>query len=58
MPPCQANACLKPLWKMFAEDVRKAAISAPAIICIGKAVLLRQVLDWQAMATGASPQQS
>jgi len=33
-------------------DVAKAEISPPAIICVGRAVLMRQVLDWQAMAAG------
>ena len=34
-------------------DVARAGMGAPAIICVGRAVLLRQVLDWQAMARGA-----
>ncbi len=37
------------------QDVEKAGLSAPAIICIGRAVLLRQALDWQALARGEAP---
>ncbi len=37
------------------QDVEKAGISAPAIICVGRAVLLRQALDWQALARGEPP---
>ncbi|GIT92200.1 uroporphyrin-III C-methyltransferase [Jannaschia pagri] len=33
-------------------DIAKAELTPPAIICIGQAVTLRQVLDWQAMARG------
>ncbi|MEO0665270.1 MAG: uroporphyrin-III methyltransferase, partial [Pseudomonadota bacterium] len=31
-----------------------AGLEPPSIICIGRGVLLRQVLDWQAMAQGRS----
>jgi len=37
------------------EDVAAAALQPPAIICIGRNVLMRQVLDWQAMLAGATP---
>ena len=37
------------------EDIAKAGLEPPAIICIGRAVAMRQVLDWQAMETGAAP---
>ena len=33
----------------------RSGVVAPAIICIGKAVLLRQALDWMGMAAGAAP---
>ena len=36
-------------------DAEKAALQPPAIICIGRGVLLRQALDWQAMAEGFAP---
>ena len=38
-----------------AEDAARAGIGAPAIICIGRGALLRQALDWPAMAGGAPP---
>ncbi len=37
------------------EDIEKAGLAPPAIICVGSAVLLRQVLDWQGMAEGILP---
>ena len=36
-------------------DIGDRQMKAPALICIGKAVLLRQALDWQAMAAGRQP---
>ncbi|MEL7115741.1 MAG: uroporphyrinogen-III C-methyltransferase [Pseudomonadota bacterium] len=36
-------------------DIAAADLAPPAIICIGQAVLLRQVLDWQAMMAGTPP---
>ena len=38
-----------------AADAETAGMAPPSIICVGHAVSLRQVLDWQAMAAGASP---
>ncbi len=37
------------------KDIAAAALEPPALICVGRAVLLRQVLDWQAMAAGEAP---
>ncbi|MHA6267633.1 uroporphyrinogen-III C-methyltransferase [Aliiroseovarius sp. CAU 1755] len=37
------------------EDAARDGIGAPAIICVGRAVLMRQALDWQAMAAGHAP---
>ncbi|MEO0487680.1 MAG: uroporphyrinogen-III C-methyltransferase [Pseudomonadota bacterium] len=37
------------------EDAEAAGLEPPAIICIGRGVLLRQALDWQAMAQGLAP---
>ncbi len=37
------------------EAARAAGARAPAIICVGRAVLLRRALDWQALAAGAPP---
>lgn len=38
-----------------AADVEAAGIEPPSIICVGRAVLMRQALDWQAIAAGAAP---
>lgn len=37
------------------HDLAEAGLEPPAIICVGASVLMRQVLDWQAMAAGAAP---
>ena len=37
------------------QDIDKHGMKPPSIICVGHAVALRQVLDWQAMAEGAAP---
>ena len=37
------------------EDIEAAGMEPPAIICVGQSVLMRQVLDWQAMAAGETP---
>lgn len=36
-------------------DIKMAGIAPPAIICVGRAVLMRQVLDWQGIAAGENP---
>ena len=38
-----------------AEDIAAATLEPPAIICVGRSVLMRQVLDWQALARGEPP---
>jgi uroporphyrin-III C-methyltransferase len=37
------------------DDINATGLEAPAIICIGRSVLMRQVLDWQGMAQGELP---
>ncbi len=37
------------------DDIAKAELEPPAIICVGKSVLMRQVLDWQGQANGDAP---
>ncbi|MDX8348782.1 uroporphyrinogen-III C-methyltransferase [Cognatiyoonia sp. IB215446] len=37
------------------NDIAHAGLEPPAIICVGQAVLMRQVLDWQSMAAGEMP---
>ena len=39
----------------LAQDIARAKLEPPAIICVGQAVQMRQVLDWQAMAAGEPP---
>jgi len=36
-------------------DLAASDLEPPAIICVGRSVLMRQVLDWQAMEAGAAP---
>lgn len=36
-------------------DLKSAGMAPPAIICIGKSVLMRQALDWQNMVLGDAP---
>jgi len=38
-----------------AKDIKVAQLEPPAIICIGKSVLMRQVLDWQGQSNGENP---
>ena len=40
---------------MAEADIARLGMEPPAIICIGKAVQMRDVLDWQAMAEGQPP---
>lgn len=37
------------------DDIAAGNFEPPAIICIGRSVLMRQVLDWQGMAQGGAP---
>ena len=37
------------------EDIANASLEPPAIFCIGKSVMMRQVLDWQGQANGEAP---
>ncbi|MGH1459721.1 MAG: uroporphyrinogen-III C-methyltransferase [Paracoccaceae bacterium] len=36
-------------------DIAASGLAPPAIICVGRSVLMRQVLDWQGIAAGAAP---
>lgn len=38
-----------------AADAKAAGIEPPSIICVGRSVLMRQALDWQALAKGIAP---
>ena len=37
------------------DDIAAGKLEPPAIICVGRSVLMRQTLDWQAMAKGEAP---
>ncbi|MEL6912945.1 MAG: uroporphyrinogen-III C-methyltransferase [Pseudomonadota bacterium] len=50
-----AQRVLETTLARAAEDAAHARLEPPAIICIGRGVLLRQALDWQAMARGEAP---
>jgi len=39
-------------------DIEAANLAPPAIICVGRSVLMRQALDWQSMAQGHAPRDS
>ncbi|MEM6483076.1 MAG: uroporphyrinogen-III C-methyltransferase [Pseudomonadota bacterium] len=39
----------------MARDIAAEQMEPPAILCIGRASLMRQVLDWQAMLSGETP---
>lgn len=39
----------------LAADIDSSGFEPPAILCIGRSVLMRQVLDWQGMMAGAAP---
>ena len=37
------------------DDAKAAGVEPPTIICVGRSVLMRQVLDWQSLEAGAAP---
>lgn len=39
----------------MSADIAAAGLNPPAILCIGRSVLMRQVLDWQGLAMGMEP---
>ncbi|WP_111536700.1 uroporphyrinogen-III C-methyltransferase [Palleronia aestuarii] len=49
------QAVLETTLHRAARDVAEAGIEPPSIICVGRAVLMRQALDWQAMLEGQAP---
>jgi len=50
-----AQRVLETTLENMAADIEKTQMSTPSIICIGRAVLMRQVLDWQALMEGRAP---
>jgi uroporphyrin-III C-methyltransferase len=51
----EAQEVLESTLSRVEADVAAANLTPPAIICVGRSVLMRQVLDWQAMARGRAP---
>ena len=51
----EAQAVMETTLGALVDDIAASALEPPAIICVGRSVLMRQVLDWQAMAAGAAP---
>lgn len=51
----EAQRVLETRLSTCAADAEEAGMEAPAVICVGRAVLMRQVLDWQSMAAGELP---
>lgn len=39
----------------MAKDIAASTLEPPAILCVGRSVLMRQVLDWQGMLAGERP---
>ncbi|MEQ8430123.1 MULTISPECIES: uroporphyrinogen-III C-methyltransferase [Roseobacteraceae] len=39
----------------MARDIAASTLEPPAILCVGRSVLMRQVLDWQGMLAGDRP---
>ena len=39
----------------LADDLAASGLTPPAILCLGRSVLMRQVLDWQGMMAGEAP---
>lgn len=50
-----AQAVLETTLARLDRDIADSGTAPPAIICVGRNVLMRQVLDWQAMVAGAAP---
>ena len=51
----EAQQVLETTLGRMAEDIAASGFEPPAIICVGRSVLMRQVLDWQGMAEGDAP---
>ncbi|WP_119840744.1 uroporphyrinogen-III C-methyltransferase [Pseudooceanicola algae] len=50
-----AQQVLETTLGRMADDIAASDLAPPAILCIGRSVLMRQVLDWQALAQGMAP---
>ncbi len=56
---CQATTpdqhVLETTLSRLEQDITTSGLEPPAIVCVGRAVLLRQALDWQGMMAGDPP---
>ena len=50
-----AQQVLETTLARAAADAERAAMEPPAVICVGRAVLMRRALDWRTWAAGAAP---
>lgn len=50
-----AQAVLETTLGRMAVDIAASGMEPPAILCVGRSVLMRQVLDWQGMLAGEAP---
>ncbi len=50
-----AQSVLETTLAACTTDIADAGLEPPAIICVGRSALMRQTLDWQAMARGVPP---
>ncbi|MBD3677155.1 MAG: uroporphyrinogen-III C-methyltransferase [Rhodobacteraceae bacterium] len=51
----KAQQVLETTLGTVVEDLAQSGLEPPAIICVGRSTLMRQVLDWQALAAGEAP---
>ena len=49
------QAVLETTLGTMAHDIAQSGLEPPAILCVGRSVLMRQVLDWQGMIAGEAP---
>ena len=49
------QAVLETTLGRIETDLAQSGVEPPAISCVGRSVLMRQVLDWQAWAAGQTP---
>lgn len=50
-----AQEVLETTLGTMAQDIAQSGLEPPAILCVGRSVLMRQVLDWQGMIAGDAP---
>jgi len=50
-----AQEVLETTLGRMAEEIEDSRLEPPAILCVGRSVLMRKVLDWQGMLEGIAP---